>query len=66
MRFGMGRLETFRSSIEVDMTPIHYIACDLSRANTIKKMNRDGYAKWKRHEAEAARRREDLKRCRNV
>lgn len=48
------------------MTPIHYIARDLSHANTIKKMNRDGYEKWKRHEAEAARRREELKRCRNV
>ena len=45
------------------MTPIHYIARDLSRSETIKKMNRDGYAKWKRNEAEAARRREEMKRC---
>ena len=45
------------------MTPIHIISRDLSRANTIRKMNRDGYEKWKRHEAEAARRREELKRC---
>ena len=62
MRFGMARLETFRSSIEVEMTPIHYIARDLSRAETIKKMNRDGYAKWKRHEADAKERAKRLKR----
>ena len=48
------------------MTPVHIIARDLSSANTIKKMNRDGYAKWERHEAEAKARREELKRCRNV
>lgn len=48
------------------MTPVHIISRDLSRANTIKKMNRDGYAKWARHEAEAKARREELKRCRNV
>ena len=44
------------------MTPIHYIARDLSRSETIKKMNRDGYAKWKRHEAEAKERAKRLKR----
>ena len=43
------------------MTPIHYIAHDLSRANTIKKMNRDGYAKWARHEAEAKERAKELR-----
>ena len=43
------------------MTPIHYIARDLSRANTIKKMNRDGYAKWARHEAEAKERAKELR-----
>ena len=46
------------------MTPIHIISRDLSRANTIRKMNRDGCEKWKRHEAEAARRREELKKWR--
>lgn len=48
------------------MTPIHYIARDLSHANTIKKMNRDGYAKWKRHEEAAKAYREELKKCRNA
>lgn len=48
------------------MTPIHIISRDLSRAETIKKMNRDGYAKWRRHEEAAKARREELKRCRNV
>ena len=46
------------------MTPIHIISRDLSRANTIRKMNRDGYAKWARHEAEAKARREELKKWR--
>lgn len=46
------------------MTPIHYIARDLSRAETIKKLSRDGYAKWRRNEDAAKARREDMKRCR--
>ena len=46
------------------MTPIHYIARDISRADTIKKMNRDGYAKWARHEAEAKARREQMRQNR--
>ena len=44
------------------MTPIHIIARDPSRAETIKKMNRDGYAKWARHEAAAKDRAKRLKR----
>lgn len=38
------------------MTPIHYIARDLSRANTIRKMNRDGYAKYHRNVEDARKR----------
>ena len=46
------------------MSPIHYIARDLSRAEMIKKMSRDGYAKWRRNEEAAKARREEMKRCR--
>ena len=46
------------------MSPIHYIARDISRAEMIKKMSRDGYAKWRRHEEAAKVRREEMKRCR--
>ena len=44
------------------MTLIHIISRDLSCANTIRKMNRDGYAKWARHEAAAKDRAKRLKR----
>ena len=46
------------------MTPIHIISRDLSRAEYIKKLSRDGYAKWRRNEEAAKARREEMKRCR--
>lgn len=40
----------------IAMTPIHYIARDLSRAEYIKKLSRDGYAKYHRNVEEARKR----------
>ena len=46
------------------MSPTALIARDLRDAETMRLMNRDGYAKWRRNEEAAKARREEMKRCR--